>query len=165
MKPDVCYRFFVPLYEIVFYSFCTVLKYVVLEGKLCPPQCDRYPLSIHYCCPLTEAESVTKDCASRWSHLQNGQASLRKRVWMSGRELQLPENVQFNYTVLYLVWTPGYKYDINLHQKIIFKVYVLQQFISTTKTVTCLLLIQNGVCAGKINESIPCVFPGIIYQY
>ena len=69
-----------PLYEIVLYSFCTVLKYVVLEGKLCPPQCDRYGFNIQYCCPLTEAESVTKDCASRGNDLQSGQATLQKHV-------------------------------------------------------------------------------------
>ena len=73
-------NFLLPLCEIVVYSFCKVLKYVGLEGKLCPPLCDMYQLNIHCCCPLTEAESVTKDCASRQNHLQNGQASLRKRV-------------------------------------------------------------------------------------
>ena len=88
-----CYRFFVPLYEIVVYSFCRLLKYVVLEGKLCPPQCDTYQLNIHYCCPLTEAESVTKDCASRQNHLQSGQASLRKHVSIQQHILPLPEMV------------------------------------------------------------------------
>ena len=47
---------------------------------LCPPRCDRYQLNIRYCCPLNEAESVTKECASRRSRLQNGEASLRKCV-------------------------------------------------------------------------------------
>ena len=74
------YRFFVPLYQFIIYSFCKVLKYLVLEGKLCVPLCDRYQLNIHYCCPLTEAESVTKDCASTHSHLQSGQATLQKLV-------------------------------------------------------------------------------------
>ena len=127
MKPDVCYRSFVPLYEIVVYSFCKVLKYVVLEGKLCPPRCDTYLSNIHYCCPLTEAESVTKDCASRRSRLQNGQASLRKHVWISGHESQLPENVEFNYTVFYLV-----------------------RALVGTKTVTCFLLIQGCARFGEI---------------
>ena len=49
---NVCDRSFVPLYEIIVWSFCKVLKYLVLEGKLCPPRCDRYVLNIHYCCPF-----------------------------------------------------------------------------------------------------------------
>ena len=48
-----------PLYDIFVYSFCIVLKYHVLDGKLGPPRCDSYPLNIHYCCPLTEADCVT----------------------------------------------------------------------------------------------------------
>ena len=65
-------------------SFCTKLKDLVLEGIFFHPTCDRYPLNIHYCCPLTEAESVTKDCASGRNHLQSGQASLRKHLSMLG---------------------------------------------------------------------------------
>ena len=65
---------------------------------------------------------------------------------MSGRELQLPENVEFNYTVFYLV-----------------------RVILRAQTLTCLLLIQKStqtnVYAGKVTQSIPCVFAGIIYQY
>ena len=60
--------------------FCTQLNYVLLEGKIFPPPYDTYPLNIYYCCPLTEAEYVTKDCASRRSPLQSGQTSLRKCV-------------------------------------------------------------------------------------
>ena len=85
--------FCVPLYHIIIYSFCTVLKYVVLEGKLCPPWCDRYLLNIHYYCPLTEAESVTKDCASRRNHLQSGQASLPKHGSIQQHIPPLPEMV------------------------------------------------------------------------
>ena len=65
---------------------------------------------------------------------------------MSGRELQLPENVEFNYTVFYLV-----------------------RAILRAQTLTCLLLIQKStqtnVYAGKVTQSIPCVFAGIIHQY
>ena len=63
-------------------SFGTDLKYVLLEGTFFHPRCDKYPLNIHYCYSLTEAESVTKDCASRPNHLQSSQASLRKCVWI-----------------------------------------------------------------------------------
>ena len=82
-----------PLYEIIVCCFCKVLKYVVLEGKLCPPRCDRYLLSIHYCCSLTEVKSVTKDCASRQNCLQSGQASLRKYVLIQQHILPLPDMV------------------------------------------------------------------------
>ena len=69
----------------IFQNFlCTLFKYILLEETFFHQRCDRYPLSIDYCCPLTEAESVTKDCASRRNRLQNGQASLRKRVWILG---------------------------------------------------------------------------------
>ena len=88
-----CYRCFVPLYHIIVYSFCKVLKYIGLERKLCPPRCDRYLLNIHYCCPLTEVKSVTKDCASRCNHLQSGQASLRKCISIQHHTLALPEMV------------------------------------------------------------------------
>ena len=82
-----------PLYQIIVYSFCTVLKYIGLEGKLCPPRCDRYLLNINYSCSLTEAEFVTKDCASRRNHLQSSQVSLRKCVSIQKHIMPLPEMV------------------------------------------------------------------------
>ena len=77
----------------IVYSFCMVLKDIGLEAKLYPPRCHMYLLNIHYCCSLTEAESVTKDCASRRNHLQSGKASLRKCVSIQQHILVLPEMV------------------------------------------------------------------------
>ena len=52
-----------------------------------------YLLNIHYYCPLTQAGSVTKDCASRQNRLQSGQATLRKRVSIQQHILPLHEKV------------------------------------------------------------------------
>ena len=79
------------LYQIIVYSFCTLLKDIGLEPKLYPPRCHTYLLNIHYCCSLLEAESVTKDCASRWNRLQSGQSSLRKRVSIQQHIPPLPQ--------------------------------------------------------------------------
>ena len=46
-------------------------------GELAPPPPGNPGSGTDYCYPLTEAESVTKDCASRRSRLQSGQASMK----------------------------------------------------------------------------------------